>query len=40
MEYQRQIDIFKEYFKDGEKKNQDFKLGVEFEHFIIDKNTF
>lgn len=40
MEYQRQIDILKNYFKDAEKKKEDFKLGVEFEHFIIDKDTF
>lgn len=40
MKYQDQIDIFKKYFKEAEKKKEDFKLGVEFEYFIIDKNTF
>ncbi|OLS01522.1 glutamate--cysteine ligase [Tissierella creatinophila] len=39
MKYKEQIDIFKDYFKNGEKKREDFKLGVEFEHFVIDKDT-
>lgn len=39
MQYQRQIDIFKDYFKSGEKNYSGFKLGVEFEHFVIDKDT-
>nr|WP_300005566.1 glutamate-cysteine ligase family protein [Tissierella sp.] len=39
MDYQRQIQIFKDYFKSGEKDYSDFKLGVEFEHFVIDKDT-
>lgn len=37
---EKQIKIFKEYFKNGEKKEEDFKIGVEFEHFLIDKDTF
>ena len=40
MEYQKQLDIFKEYFKNGQKTKDEFKLGVEFEHFVIDKDTF
>jgi glutamate--cysteine ligase len=27
------------YFKRGEKEKSEFKIGAEFEHFIIDKNT-
>lgn len=39
LDYQRQIEIFKEFFKDGEKKKDQFKLGVEFEHFVIYKDS-
>lgn len=39
MLYQRQIDVFTDYFKSGEKDYSEFKLGVEFEHFVIDKDT-
>lgn len=40
MKYEKQIDIFKEYFKNGEKTKDGFKLGIEFEHFVIDSKTF
>lgn len=40
MNYQAQIKEIKEYFHRHEKKIEDFKLGVEFEHFVIDKDTF
>jgi glutamate--cysteine ligase len=37
--YERQIEIIVNYFRRNEKKEQDFKLGIEFEHFIIDKES-
>lgn len=40
MYYSKQIDKFVDYFKKFEKKREDFKIGGEFEYFIIDKNTF
>ncbi len=40
MEYKRQIQEIKKYFENHEKEREDFKIGIEFEHFIIDKNTF
>lgn len=40
MEYKRQITEIKKYFKNHEKQKESFKLGVELEHFVIDKNTF
>lgn len=39
MKHKKQIEIFEEFFKNGEKSKEDFKIGVEFEHFIIDKDT-
>ena len=39
MRYQKQIEIFTDYMKSGEKEYSDFKLGVEYEHFVIDKDT-
>ncbi len=35
----KQVNVFVNYFKSQEKKPEDFKIGVEFEHFIIDKKT-
>ena len=29
-----------EYFKNGETKSSNYKVGVEFEHFIIDRKTY
>ena len=40
MDYNRQIEEIAKYIKNGEKNVDDFKLGIEFEHFVIDKNTF
>lgn len=40
MNYKRQIEEIVKYIKSGEKSVEDFKLGIEFEHFVIDKNTF
>lgn len=39
MDYKRKIDEIANYFKINEKKEEDFNIGVEFEHFIIDKDT-
>ncbi|SJZ63819.1 glutamate--cysteine ligase [Garciella nitratireducens DSM 15102] len=39
VDYMKQIDIFVDYFKSQEKHPKDFKIGVEFEHFIVDKKT-
>ncbi len=38
-DYEKQIEEITRYFRNNEKKKEDFKLGVELEHFIIDKNT-
>lgn len=39
MNYERQIEIFVDYFKRQEKKREDFKIGIELEHFVIDQDT-
>ena len=39
MNYEKQINVLKDYIEKGEKKRSEFKLGVEFEHFVIDKDT-
>ena len=39
MTYERQIEIFVDYFKNQEKKKEDFKIGIEFEHFVVDQDT-
>ena len=39
MNYNKQIQEITKYFRQSEKNNEEFKLGVEFEHFIVDKNT-
>lgn len=39
MDYEKQIEEFVKYFKRHEKKKEEFKIGAEFEHFVIDKNT-
>ena len=39
MDYNEQIKVIVEYIKQGEKKEQDFKIGIEIEHFILDKDT-
>ena len=37
LDYDRQIEEVVKYIKSGE--TEDFKLGLEFEHFVIDKDT-
>ncbi len=39
MDYNRQIDEIVSYFRNSEKKVEDFKIGIEFEHFVVDKDT-
>ena len=39
LQYGKQLEVLKDYIKSGEKIRKDFKLGVEFEHFVIDKDT-
>jgi len=39
MSYPDQIDHLVKYFKSGEKDPSNFTLGMEFEHFLLDKNT-
>ncbi|SCG81879.1 glutamate-cysteine ligase [Proteiniborus sp. DW1] len=39
MDYKRKVQEVTKYFKNNEKKEEDFSIGVEFEHFIIDKET-
>lgn len=40
MNYKDQINAIKKYFKLHEKKEEDFTIGVEFEHYVIYKDTF
>ncbi len=39
MDYLKQKEEVINYIKGGEKKNDNLRLGIEFEHFIIDKET-
>lgn len=39
MDYSKQIKEIANYFKNNEKDEKEFKIGVEFEHFVIDKDT-
>ncbi|WP_353095344.1 glutamate-cysteine ligase family protein [Tissierella praeacuta] len=39
MDYNKQVKEVVKYFKNSEKKVEDFKIGIEFEHYVIDKNT-
>ena len=40
MNYKKQVEEIVNHFRNSEKKVEDFKIGVEFEHFVIDKDTF
>ncbi|SHH40705.1 glutamate--cysteine ligase [Sporanaerobacter acetigenes] len=40
MDYERQVKAIAKYFEDNEKEIKDFKMGLEIEHFIIDKDSF
>jgi len=39
MSYADQIDYLVKHFKSGEKLVSDFSIGMEFEHFLLDKST-
>ena len=39
MDYKKQIDSVVEYIRSGEKGNVQLKLGLEFEHFVVDKDS-
>lgn len=39
MKFERQVSQIVNYFKNNEKPRTDFRLGVEFEHFIVDKDS-
>ncbi|WP_202708192.1 glutamate--cysteine ligase [Sporosalibacterium faouarense] len=39
MDYGNQVSEIAKYFKENEKKRENFKLGIEFEHFIVEKET-
>lgn len=39
MDYNKQIEEITNHFKNSEKNVEDFRIGVEFEHFVIDKDT-
>ena len=39
MDYKRQVDEIANYFKVNEKSLDNFKIGVELEHFVIDLDT-
>ncbi|RAK07490.1 glutamate--cysteine ligase [Halanaerobium saccharolyticum] len=38
MDYQKQIDTFVRYFKSAESKKEDHKIGMEFEHLILNED--
>lgn len=39
MDYSKQVNEFINYFKANEKDESELKIGVEIEHFVIDKDT-
>ncbi len=39
MNYERQIEEIVNYFKSHEKNEEDYRIGVEFEHFVIYKDS-
>ncbi len=39
MDYNKQVQIISDYFKANEKTAENFKVGVELEHFVIDRDT-
>ena len=38
MNYQEKKDKIVEYIKSGESQKENFKIGLEMEHFVIDKD--
>lgn len=39
MNYKRKVDEIAKYFKNNEKSKESFRVGVELEHFIVNKET-
>lgn len=39
MKYEKQIEEIVNYLKSGEKAEEDFRIGIEMEHFVIDKDS-
>jgi glutamate--cysteine ligase len=39
MIYKKKLDMIENYIRSGEKKRQDFRVGVEMEHFVIWKDS-
>ncbi|MBC8590968.1 glutamate--cysteine ligase [Wansuia hejianensis] len=39
MDYNKQVETIVDYFRQNEKVIDEFKIGVEFEHFVVDKET-
>lgn len=39
MDYNIQVQEIANYFRDSEKKAEDFRVGIEFEHFVVNKDT-
>lgn len=40
MDYKKQVGEIKKYFQSRETEVEEFKIGIEFEHYVIDKDTF
>ena len=40
MDYKKQVSVIENYFKTHETEVEDFKIGIEFEHYVIDRDTF
>lgn len=40
MKQKKQLDIIEEFLRNGEKDREKYRIGVEFEHFIVDSKTF
>ncbi|MDY0236266.1 MAG: glutamate-cysteine ligase family protein [Gudongella sp.] len=39
MDYNKKVEMIENYIRQGEKKEEYFKLGIEIEHFVLNKNT-
>lgn len=39
MDYEKQLEAVINYIKSGEKHEEDFTIGMEMEHFIVDKDS-
>lgn len=39
MDYEKQVEAVAAYIKSGEKSKEDFGVGLEMEHFIVDEES-